>query len=300
MAFLQPDILPAIAEAIHRQLAPAPGGRLSQETLQAWLLPKGIESPGGLKIFRDTLRELITIGALEEDDGTISLPTDVPGARTPSAMREIVRVKAMRAELDNDLWEKDAENRLILIGARDLVRAVAWFLSLSVVSGPYHFERTTPALSELQEQHTGERPIYNTERWPPFERWTRYLGFSTVFPLELRNRWAEPLLPDPTQAIRSRVASLLNHDRWTPIGEVMAALADYLPVLDGGAFRRAIHNKGAPETEGGCSSSLSLAFKRLEANGTIELSRGGGDAITVTFADGHGAYHAMRLRRKAA
>lgn len=300
MAFLQPDILPAMAEAIHRQLAPAPGGRLSQDTLQASLLPKGIENAGGLKVFRDTLRELIAIGAVEEDDGTIALPSDFPGVRTPGAMREIVRVQAMRAELGKDLWEKDVDNRLVLIGARDLVRAVAWFLSLSVVSGPYHFERTTPALSELQEQQTGERPIYNAERWPPFERWTRYLGFSTVFPLELRNRWAEPLLPDPTRAIRSRLESLLDHDRWTPIGEVMAALADYLPVLDGGQFRRAIHDKGAPEIDGACSSSLSLAFKRLEANHTIELSRGGGDAITVTFSDGHGAYHAMRLRRKAA
>ena len=300
MAFLQPDILPAMAEAIHRQLAAAPGGRLSQDTLQGWLMPKGVESPGGLKIFRDTMRELLVIGALEDDDGTISLPGDVPGARRSGAMREIVRVKAMRAELDTDLWEKDAENRLLLIGARDLVRAVAWFLSLSVVAGPYDFERTTPALSELQERHTGERPIFNIERWRPFERWTQYLGFSTALPMELRNRWAEPLLPDPTQAIRSRLASLLDHDGWTPIGEVMAALGEYLPVLDGGQFRRAIHDKGAPETEAGCSSSLSLGFKRLEANGTIELSTGGGDATTVTFADGHGAYHAMRLRRRAA
>ena len=300
MAFLQPDIVPAMAEAIHRQLAAAPGGRLSIETLQGWLMPKGIESVGGLKVFRDTLHELVAIGALEDDDGSISLPGSVAGARTRGAMPDIVRIKAMRAERDTDLWEKDADNRLLLLGARDLVRAVAWFLSLSVTAGPYDFERTAPALSELQELHTGERPIFNIERWRPFERWTRYLGFSTAQPMELRNRWAEPLLPDPTQAIRPRLNSLLDHDAWTPIGEVMAALAENLPVLDGGQFRRSIHDKGAPETQAGCSSSLSLAFKRLEANGTIELSRGGGDATTVTFADGHGAYYAMRLRRQTA
>jgi hypothetical protein len=296
MAFLQPDTLPAMAEAIHRQLAAAPGGRLSRDSLQAWLMPRGIESPGGLNVLRDTLRELVSIGALEDADGTVSLPGDVRDARTRGAMRDIVRIKAMRAERDTDMWEKDSENRLVLLGARDLVRAVAWFLSLSVVAGPYDFERTTPALSELQELHTGERPIFNIERWRPFERWTRYLGFSTALPMELRNRWAEPLLPDPTLAIRPRLTSLLDHDAWTPIGDVMATLAEDLPVLDGGQFRRAIHDKGAPRTEAGCSSSLSLAFKRLEANGTIELSRGGGDATTVTFADGHGAYWAMRLR----
>lgn len=298
MAFLQPDIVPAMAEGIHRQLAGAPGGRMTRDALQGWLMPKGIESPGGLKVFNDTLRELVMIGALEETDSAVALPRDVDGARAPGAMREIVCTKAMLAERESDLWEKDDKNSLILLGARDLVRAVAWFLSLNVVDGPYDFERTTPAVSALQEQHTGgERPIFNLERWRPFARWTRYLGFSTDLAVNLRGQWQVALMPDPTGAILPRLQTVLNHNEWTPVGQVIASLSEHLPVLDGGQYRRAIHEKGAPATEAGCSPSLSLAFKRLEANRTIELSRGGGDATTVTLADGHGAYHAMRLRR---
>src|SRR5579862_9146299 len=172
MAFLQPDIVPAMAEAVHRQLAAAPGGRLAGQTLQAQLLPQGIESPGGLKVFNDTVRELSVIGALEESGGSISLPMDIDSARAPGAMRQIIRTKAMFAEREIDLWEKDDGGTLVLLGARDLVRAVAWFLSLSVVQGPFDFDRTTPAVSTLQEQQTGERPIYNLERWRPFVRWT--------------------------------------------------------------------------------------------------------------------------------
>ena len=300
MAFLQPDIVPSMAEGIHRQLADAPGGRLARDTLQAWLMPKGIESPGGLKVFNDTLRELVMIGALEETDGSVALPDDVGGARSPGGMREIIRTKAMLAERDSDLWAKDDKNSLVLLGARDIVRAVAWFLSLSVVDGPYDFERTSPAVSELQEQHTGgERPIFNLERWRPFVRWTRYLGFSTDLAMNLRGQWQVALMPDPTIAILRCLKAVVDRDEWTPIGQVIAALAEDLPVLDGGHYRRAIHDKGAPAIDAGCSPSLSLAFKRLEANGTIELSRGGGDATTVTFADGHGAYHSMRWRRSS-
>ncbi|MGO9791892.1 MAG: protein DpdG [Solirubrobacteraceae bacterium] len=300
MAFMQPDILPAMAEAVHRQLRGAPGGRLTRETLQAWLLPKGIESQGGVKVFSDTLRELVAIGALEEEGGSVALPADVDGAREPGAMPEVIRIKAMLAELETDLWEKDDQGALVLVGARDLVRAVAWFLSLDIEDGPFEFERTTPALSDLQEQHMDrERPIFNIERWRPFVRWTRYLGFSSDLTLNIRGQHVSALMPDPTAAIRSRLQSLLDRADWTPIGDVMAALASDLPVLDGGIYRQSIHAKGAPVANVDCSPSLSLAFKRLEAAGTLELDPGGGDATTVTFANDHGAYHAMRWKGRS-
>ena len=62
---------------------------------------------------------------------------------------------------------------LVLVGARDLVRALAWFLNLDVQQGPFDFEKTPVKLTELQQQQTGERPILNVERWRPFVRWAR-------------------------------------------------------------------------------------------------------------------------------
>src|SRR4051812_36058214 len=108
MAFLQPDVLPAMAEAIHRQLAAARGGRLSEETLAANVVPAGLSRrAGGEKYFSDTLRELAGIRAVEIDDGQVFLPSAEPEARDPGAMRALVRSRAMAAEKDVDLWEKD-------------------------------------------------------------------------------------------------------------------------------------------------------------------------------------------------
>lgn len=295
MAFIQPDILPAMAEAIHRQLVAARGGRLSRENLQATIVPSGMsKGPGAEKLFADTLRELVGVGALEEVDGNVSLPED-PEARVPGGMRKFIRKRAMGAELESDLWEKDDQGSLSLLGARDLVRALAWFLNLGVLSGPYHFDKTTPKLSELQEQQTGERPIYNEWRWLPFVRWARYLGFTSDMSLYGGSGTSLFVaMPDPTRAITDALPNILGRE-WMPIESVVARLAEALPVLDGGVYRRAVLDRGAPPPSSEVSPALTFAFQRLAAQGIVELDAGAGDAPKLTFADNVGAFHAMRL-----
>ena len=139
MAFMQPDILPAMAEAMHRQLVAAPGARLKRSTLQDSVVPEGMSGAGSKKIFADTLRELVGIGALDSDGDDIRLP-DAPAARQTGAMSRLVRARVMAAERDTDLWERDSYGSLVLTGARDLVRALAWFLNLDVLEGPYDFD----------------------------------------------------------------------------------------------------------------------------------------------------------------
>ena len=295
MAFLQPDIVPAMAEGIHRQLRGAPGGRLKRDTVVQYLMPRGIDTPRGRAVFTATLRELHAIGAVEQDDEHLAVPAEPKWAREVGAMPRLIRDRAMATERKSDLWEKD-EGALLLVGARDLVRALAWFLNLDVQDGPFDFQSTSPALSELQETHLGgERPIFNIERWRPFVRWTRYLGFSSSWEFRVGSQYTPVVMPDPTRAIEATLTSMLTTSSWTPITEVMAALADALPVLDGGIYRSAILAQGAPSFETDLSPSLSLAFRRLQANGTIELTRGGGDAMALIFAAGLGAFQAMRL-----
>jgi hypothetical protein len=299
MAFLQPDIVPAMAEGIHRQLGAAPGGRRKRETIIQDLLPKGIDSSRGRAVFTATLRELTSIGAIEEAEEQLALPADLPWARAPGTMPMLIRRRAMLAERESDLWEKDDGGALVLVGARDLVRAIAWFLNLDVQDGPFDFDGTTPAISDLQEtQLGGERLILNVERWRPFVRWARYLGFSSGW--VFGSQFAPAVMPDPTQAVSSVVIDLLSTSDWRPISEVIAALADALPVLDGGIYRGAILARGAPTVEADVSPSLSLALCRLQANGTIELTGGGGDAVALTFANGLGAFWGMRLAKESA
>ena len=141
--------------------------------------------------------------------------------------------------------------------------------------------------------HLGERPIYNRERWRPFVRWTRYLGFCSGW--GVAPSYDDGVMPDPSQAIAPILRERLNATDWSPISEILAVLAVVLPVLDGGTYRMALEAQGAPKANADVSPSLSLALRRLEANGTIDLSAGGGDAVALTLGSGLGAYHSMRL-----
>jgi hypothetical protein len=297
VAFLQPDIVPAMAEAIHRQLAAARGNRLAEESLAAAVVPDGLSKGTiGEKYFGDTLRELATIGAVDVVDGHVALPEDEAGARDERTMPDLVRSRAMLAEIDVDLWEKDEFGSLALLGARDLVRALAWFLSLDVLAGPYLYDRGAAPVGSLQEQHTGERLIFNKDRWHPFVRWARYLGFAQELSLYGgTGRSEQALLPDPTVAVRAVLPTCIPGGEWVPVSAAIVAIAEALPVLDRGVHRRSILERGAPESSSDCSPSLTLAFERLVATGEIEFEVGAGDAEKVVFANNRGAFHALRI-----
>lgn len=291
-----------MAEAIHRQLADARGGRLSDESLAATVVPRDLSKGTiGETYFGDTLHELASIGVVQLADGQVSLPDDVSGVRNSGAMRELVRSRAMLAEAEVDLWEKDDVGSLVLLGARDLVRALAWFLSLDVLDGPYSYDNGPLAIGSLQEQHTGERLIFNKDRWHPFVRWARYLGFTRELSLYSGSGRSEhTLLPDPTDAVRAALPRCLPAGEWVPMSGAIAVLAEALPVLDRGSYRRSVHDHNAPEPAADCSPSLTLAFERLAATGDIELEVGAGDAEKVVFSNNRGAFHALRIPRARA
>lgn len=297
MAFLQPDIVPAMAEAIHRQLAGARGGRLSEESLAASIVPSGLSKGSiGDKYFGDTLRELAGIGVVQVEDGQVSLPGKADQTRASGAMAELVRAAAMRAERETDLWAKDELGSLMLLGARDLVRALAWFMSLNVLNGPFTFSKGANQLAQLQEDHTGERLIFNEDRWRPFVRWCRYLGFIRDVALYSGSGLPERgVVPDPTDAVGAVLPRCVSGDDSTPLAVVLPALATELPVLDGGIYRTAIHDHGAPPADSDVSPTLTFALERLRARGDIELEVGAGDAEKLVLANNRGAYHALRL-----
>jgi hypothetical protein len=252
----------------------------------------------GEKYFGDTLRELAGIGVVRIEDGQVRLPDDVARAREPGGMRDLIRVRAMAAERGSDLWEKDDQGALVLLGARDLVRALAWLLSLNVLAGPFTYAKGNAPLSELQVDHTGDRLIHNDERWRPFVRWARYLGFTRDISLYSGTGTAEAgLLPDPTDAIHAVLSQCIPVDDWVPLSSAILVLATELPVVDGGIYRRAVIDRGAPEYDADCSPSLTLALERLRARGDIDLEVGAGDAEKLVFANNRGAFHALRLTR---
>ena len=144
----------------------------------------------------------------------------------------------------------------------------------------------------------GERPIFNIERWRPFVRWARYLGFLADLSFYAGSGASTAVvMPDPTRAIADELPRILDGD-WVPLEDVVGRLAEELPVLDRGIYRQAIVDRGAPVSPADCSPSLTLAFRKLVAEGIIDLEVGAGDAPKLTFADNVGAFHALRLRTR--
>lgn len=303
MAFLQPDIVPAMAEAIHRQLAAARGGRLTEESLAASVVPKGLgrnvardEPFIGEIYFAKTLHELASIGVVQVEDGQVSLQREADDARAAGAMADLVREAAMRSERETDLWAKDDQGALMLLGARDLVRALAWFMTLNVLHGPFTFTKGVNPIAQLQEDQTGERLIFNEDRWRPFVRWGRYLGFLRDISLYSGSGRPESgVVPDPTDAVAAVLPRCVSGAEPVALSAVLPALASALPVLDGGIYRTAVHDRGVPSSEADVSPTLTFALERLRARGDIELEVGAGDAEKMVFANNRGAYHALRL-----
>jgi hypothetical protein len=211
-------------------------------------------------------------------------------------MRELVLTKAMAAERESDLWEKDDSESLLLVGARDLVRVFAWFLSLDVLSGPYTYDGSGSRIEGLQHDHTGEYLIMNKTRWLPFTRWGHYLGLLSKTSAYSGSGNSEPVvIPDPTNAVRSVLGRCLPGNDWLPFSAAIAAIGKELPVLDQGVYRRAILDRRPPAWEADCSPSLTLAFERLRAAGEVEFEVGAGDAHKTVLANNRGAFHALRL-----
>src|SRR4051794_28471213 len=106
-----------MAEAIFRQISRSRGARMQRDSLEAAILPANLSAgSAGQKMFIETLRELISIGAVLEKEGEIPLPGVAP--MNPAAMSRIVRDAAFDAEQESRLWEKDEAGSLVLTGAR--------------------------------------------------------------------------------------------------------------------------------------------------------------------------------------
>src|SRR3954469_17905576 len=90
MALITPDVLPAVAEGIHRQILAAPAQRVREETLLRRVSPPGLKSAGGQKMVSDTVRELRSIGAIvATEDDQLTLPDDVARGQDQGGMARI-------------------------------------------------------------------------------------------------------------------------------------------------------------------------------------------------------------------
>lgn len=155
--------------------------------------------------------------------------------------------------------------------AADLTLALSWALAQDLYSlpgGPYR------DVSPIETAQFPSAPyaFRNDTRWNGFKAWVPLLGFGWT---ESAGRTAALVL-DPSPAIEDALPSLFKEASEMPVGRLARLLAEALPVLDGGTYRRAVEERLAPAAwrpprDHELSVSLSMALARLQAVGVLEL-----------------------------
>lgn len=280
MALLNPpQVLPNVAHAIHKFLALHDTWVLDSELAEA-LVPFSDERD----VVHLTATACIDIGVLERSDHGLRIAQGTPGnvGSSQAHFRVLMRKQILAKERNGDLWAAGPHGPSQQ-GGRDFVRAIAWFLSLNTYELSGRYDGKGMAVETLGIKEFGEvTPIVNAERWQNFVRWSVYLGFAAPFNIKR----TQLILPDPTQAIRDLLPGAPGRSE-TPIESFVTWLAEQIPVLDGGTYRREVlaRAKREPEPPGQLSASLSHALLRLHEAGQIKLSSKS-DAASLRFAAG--------------
>ena len=270
-----PQILPAVARVLFRALQTADGFGLPRAELAKSVapatLPRGTDStPGdGSKGFDDTLTACVMIGLFDRDGDMIRLHRELPGythdrRQRDQHFRPLVRDLILRDALNYGLWDSTE-------GARDLTRALAWYLAQDPLQPPASWNEPGGVDVAQERQFTsGERIFSNDTRWGAFDRWATFLGFGRSLPRAGKT----VLVPDPTEAIRHVVPSVLTIQR-LEIGVVIEEFGHRIPVLDGGSYRRDVEARMKPEAvlsgDDLLSPSLAHALLRLRDERIIML-----------------------------
>jgi hypothetical protein len=124
---------------------------------------------------------------------------------------------------------------------------------------------------ELSKKLAGNL-IQNGSRWKIFCNWARFLGFGWKAKSGL-------LVPDPTEAVRDALPQVFGDARELEARSVVNAVAQAIPVLDGGTYRQKLEaelkktqgpDAWRPPPNGQLSTSLSRALLRLQEEKCIK------------------------------
>jgi hypothetical protein len=158
------------------------------------------------------------------------------------------------------LWGEDSGT------SADFVRALTWLLCQDSY---LPWMNTNEAQQLEDEQRPGaERFFQNDTRWNGLRGWASFFGFTPG--------QRGGVLIDPTTAIRRVLPDVFGDSQELPALAFMEALADVMPILDGGSYRREVEQVMKPSTwpqprQGQLSMSTSFSLKRLSLERVLEL-----------------------------
>jgi len=233
---------------------------------------------GETEEYNDAVKTLVDLGIVTAPGGTVVL---TPTARALSiddvaGFNELLRRSALNSARNVGLAESDD-----LDGPKDLVRALAWFLTRDPVT-PLDWD----AVGQFQDgAFPGHLPppFVNNFRWSRFVYWAPALGLAAQ-PL-LDEGGPVRLVPDCTVAVRETVLGLWKMGQVVSPSEAVDRIIEELPVLPGGAYSRSL---GLAVPQDKVSRSLSNALLTGDEAGWITLDRqsDAGDVIFLADAGG--------------
>jgi hypothetical protein len=253
------------------------GGKLDEKTAMLLLTPPTLPA-GETEEYNDAVKTLVDLGIVTAPGGTVVL---TPTARALSiddvaGFNELLRRSALNSARNVGLAESDD-----LDGPKDLVRALAWFLTRDPVT-PLDWD----AVGQFQDgAFPGHLPppFVNNFRWSRFVYWAPALGLAAQ-PL-LDEGGPVRLVPDCTVAVRETVLGLWKMGQVVSPSEAVDRIIEELPVLPGGAYSRSL---GLAVPQDKVSRSLSNALLTGDEAGWITLDRqsDAGDVIFLADAGG--------------
>jgi hypothetical protein len=295
MAVLNPpSALPGLARAIVNHLLLSRAA-YDEERLTALFAPADLGEGDVARGVDNTLRACRALGVLVQGpEQRISVSQVVQeaycgAAFTRDPFRVLLRSSVLDLRRDGDPWLQ-GEGRTA--GAKDLMRALAWFLNQDALGSPLSWRAQgagnvqTMQARQLPNTAEEERPIVNDTRWSSFTRWVVALGFAEA----ATALGSTGLVPLPVRAVRDVVQRMPAGSR--PIEEFLGALARDLPVLPGGSVSEGLRAQLSEDTDpsrrlGGLPSGVAQSLLILEDEGLLTMSYGADAAVARTlFEDG--------------
>ncbi|MFN9374243.1 MAG: protein DpdG [Planctomycetaceae bacterium] len=236
-------------------------GPMNRDKLLAMVAPASVSEDR--KMASNSLNRWIDLGLFEESDGNVKLKTSEKGKSTAS-LSSTMRRLVLSQDNNRNFW--DAEGS----ASADFTRALAWLLAQNVYSCSL-FGHGDAATLENNQIALPDRAVFqNDTRWHGFKAWALFLGFG----VSSLKRGAFEI--DPTVAVRESLDTVFDGINEMSIYDFIERLAEVLPVIDGGLYRKEVESQLNPRhwesvSEREISTSLSRALLRLREAGVLRL-----------------------------
>ena len=243
-------------------------GQMSRDKLLALVAPASIGEDR--KMASITLNRWSTLGLFEEIDGNVRISQDIPSprekAKAAASIRSIMRRLVLAEDNNTSFWDSERS------ASADFTRAVSWMLAQNVYHCNLSSSEEVAAIERVQISALDRAFIQNDTRWNGFKAWATFLGFGTVG----RYPRADAFQIDPTMAVLDSLDAVFAASDEIGIDDFMRLLAETLPVIDGGHYRREVESQLNPRhwevvKDREISTSLSRALIRLREGGRIRL-----------------------------